>query len=557
MGVERQAIEIPLLHIASVAADIPRSLINVQRSTIVRRQIMRTRHLWLIVAGVASFMLGAGLAGGLPFVQAGAATLSGLGPMQAVFEVPRGSQVDGNQGVMAPQSSVAETVTYQGLLTNPQGQPLNGSHTMRFLIYNADVGGTAVWDSGDITVVVTNGLFKVGLDVDQSDFDGQALWLSMIVNGQTLSPRQSLLPVPYALSLRPGASVAGPPPGASGAVLGVEMTAAEGAGKALAGFAPSTGTAVHAQGAGGQGLVASSNNTYAVRGSSNQSWGGYFTSNQGYGIVASTSGTDHWDHAGVFEATAGYAVYATSSGNMAIRGESGNLSGVFAPLGNVGVVGRGQTRGLYGAAGSSYGLYATSLNWYGVYGHTNRPDNNYGFFTPDNLYALNINMAGALMNVAQNGGDEALEPGDVVLFSGISQPLSTNGSPVIQVARATTANSQAVAGVVVSRFNIEVTADEDSDPAPGLEVTPAGPVPPGEYLLLVVHGPAQVKASALNGVLQPGDLLSTAATAGVAAKAEMVTLSGVEIAVPGTILGKALEPVAAGQTMIYVFVTLQ
>jgi hypothetical protein len=415
---------------------------------------------------------------------------------------------------------------------------------MRFVVYDDEVAGSALWDSGNMNVAVEAGLFNVKLGVDHADFDGQALWLSIIVDGEILSPRQEILPAPYALSLRPGADVVGDSISAGDAVL--------------AGHAPATGTALYAEANGGVGLFGDSANNYGVQGSSDASWGGYFTSNEGYGIVASTSGTDHWDHAGTFQAGSGYGVYVTSSGNMAIRGEAGDVGANWQPVGNVGVVGIGQSRGLYGSAGSSYGLYATSLNWYGVYGRTSRSDDNYGLYTPDNFFSKNVNMAGALMNVAQNGGEEALESGDVVVFSGISRPLSTNGSPVIQVARVTEANSRAVAGVVHSRFNVEVTGGEDRDPDPDMEVTPAGPVPPGEYMLVVVQGPAQVKVDAVgSGAIQPGDLLSTHMTAGLAGKAATVTVDGVETTVPGTVFAKALEPLDGKQEMIYVYVTLQ
>jgi hypothetical protein len=56
-------------------------------------------------------------------------------------------------------------------------------------------------------------------------------------------------------------------------------------------------------------------------------------------------------------------------------------------------------------------------------------------------------------------------------------------------------------------------------------MTVEGPVPPGEYLLLVVPGPAQVKASALSGAIQPGTLLSSSGEAGYAAEAALAQTS--------------------------------
>ena len=192
---------------------------------------------------------------------------------------------------------------------------------------------------------------------------------------------------------------------------------------------------------------------------------------------------------------------------------------------------------------------------------TGDASNNYGLYTPDNIYSLNYHLAGALMQLVQNGGAEPLEPGDLAVFSGMAASLQAGGPPVVQVARATTAASTAVAGVVYSRFNIAaVTQERDAmggGPAGDPEVTPAGPVPPGQYLLLVVQGPAQVKVDATAGALQPGDLLASAPLAAHAGRAPEVTVAGVSSAVPGTILGKALERWEGGQGRIYVFVTLQ
>jgi hypothetical protein len=57
-------------------------------------------------------------------------------------------------------------------------------------------------------VDVTNGLFSVYLDVMHGHFNGQGLWLKVFVDGTGLGCEE-ILPVPYALSLRPGARVVG------------------------------------------------------------------------------------------------------------------------------------------------------------------------------------------------------------------------------------------------------------------------------------------------------------------------------------------------------------
>ena len=81
------------------------------------------------------------------------------------------------------EATVSSAINYQGRLTNASGAPLNGTYTMRFIVYNAAVAGTALWDSGNLSVAVDNGLFNVPLGVNQAAFNGQALWLSIIVRG--------------------------------------------------------------------------------------------------------------------------------------------------------------------------------------------------------------------------------------------------------------------------------------------------------------------------------------------------------------------------------------
>lgn len=496
---------------------------------------MSARKLSIIVSGIAILLLAAGVAGTIPNWQPPLPSAAG--------------------------ATVAGGITYQGRLTSPGGAPLEGTVAMRFIVYDDEVGGSALWDSGDLNVTVVDGLFTVKLGVDQGDFDGQALWLSIIVEGQTLSPRQELLPAPYALSLRPGADIVGDSIGAGDATL--------------AGYAPATGTALYADASGGAGLFGDSENSYGVWGSSNDSWGGYFTSSGGHGIRVHTDGTAHYDYGAYVSSTGGFGVYAQSAENQGVRGEAGDVTGYQQPLGAVGVVGIGSNRGtygssafgsgLYGTSESNYGLWAQSSNWRGATGRTSRSDNNYGLYTPDNLFAANVSTSGAVTQVMQNGGTEPLSTGDVVVFSGINRSVTAVEGPLVQVSKASVANSTAVAGVVLSKFNIdainpdlESAGDSAQDEMAAMEVTPAGSAAAGEYVLVVVQGPAQVKVGTLgSGSVHPGDLLSTGSTAGFAAEAETVTMDGVQTAVPGTVFGKALEAPQAGREMIYVYVTLQ
>ncbi|MCB9420597.1 MAG: hypothetical protein H6667_12390 [Ardenticatenaceae bacterium] len=423
-------------------------------------------------------------------------------------------EINEPEGIEDTTASVYNVIPIQGRLTDNNGNPLDGYHVITFTLYATSYDTTPLCQDDD-SVNVDNGLFNAEMDwCTSSDIDGKRLFLGIQVEGDTeMTPRKEIYPVPYAFSLRPGAIISG---SLSSAVLHVENWSSSGRGVRVYAMSE-TGT--------NYGIVGASR--------SPDGYGGYFYNNGG--------GTGLYSNA-IFETGAAYGIHGES--------ESGQGRGVYGESSNV--------SGGIGVEGSSLlgsGVYGTSASGIGVYGNTDNVSHDYGFYTPDNLYSSNYHTTGAIMQIVQNADSIPLETGDVVAFSGIGTPLIGTNQPVIQVVEAESANSTAVAGVVYGRYIIE-TLNAEPEKAVS-EITPEGIAAPGDYLLVVVHGPAQVKASALTSALQPGDLLSSAGQAGYAAKAAEVTLSGVEVAVPGTVLGKVLEPLAQGEALIYIFVTLQ
>ncbi|MGD2040954.1 MAG: hypothetical protein PVH11_09015, partial [Anaerolineae bacterium] len=104
------------------------------------------------------------------------------------------------------EASVARKFTYQGLLRE-DGTPVTGSQDMVFQLYSDDACTTTV--GSDISmpgVEVVDGVFSVELPVGYFDVRGQGLWLGIRVEGVSVGC-QEILPVPYALSLRPGAMI--------------------------------------------------------------------------------------------------------------------------------------------------------------------------------------------------------------------------------------------------------------------------------------------------------------------------------------------------------------
>jgi hypothetical protein len=70
-------------------------------------------------------------------------------------------------------------------------------------------------------------------------------------------------------------------------------------------------------------------------------------------------------------------------------------------------------------------------------------------------------------------------------------------------------------------------------------------------------GRVKVHVDATKAPIAVGDLLVTSDVPGTAMKSQPVNLSGIEMHRPGTLLGKALEPLASGQGEILVLLSLQ
>lgn len=549
-----------------------------------------------------------------------------------------GREIEGDRGPqteLALASTVSSTISYQGVLKE-SGALVTGDRDMTFNFYTNDsCSGLAVYSTFENGVPVMDGLFNVKLDVTHGVFWGQGLWLEVEIGGVGIGCEE-ILPVPYALSLRPGATIAGDASGASfgDGVVNIDNTSPAHAGDYPALYSrTATGSALRGE-SGSIGVYGYSTWEPAIYGEAITSTAGYFQSGEGYGIRVNTDGDDHWDHGGYFTANQGYGLYAISTQNAAVRGESGDTSGLWQPGGHVGAVGIGEERGVYGSGGTGHGVTGISIeesgvygetesedyantagvwgqiwsgdgtavrglkygdtgigvygsnegstgsgvvgestdyigvfgesdNYRGVHGVTGCSDHNYGLYTPDNLYSLNYHTTGAIMQVVQNSGEMPLEPGDVAVFDGIATSKAADGAPIIQVTHAARANDTGVAGVVYRRFNAKVLEEGEHATATGegmqtdIDVTLEGPVASGEYLLLVVQGPAKVKVSALPGAIQPGDLLSTAEGKGYAARSVEVSVEGVKTFVPGTVFAKALEPLDVNEDgLIYAFVTL-
>jgi len=257
--------------------------------------------------------------------------------------VVAGPPAEGPGGDVSIAATVSSKISYQGVLKE-NGNPVTGSRNMTFRLYSDNTCTTQV--GSDIVksgVQVTNGLFSVELDVNQANFNGQGLWLKVFVGGTGLGC-QEILPVPYALSLRPGAYVRGT-------------------------LEDSPALYVHNDGSGitAVGLWAYSVNAAGVYGESN------------YGI--GLSGVGHDDSVG----TQGY----NTGRNIGVKGYSASGHGVYAESGGT---------GLTGAA-----LYAKSMTAGGI---ALRAHNDSGASTDATLVVSNDGTGPLIKGFGGDGGED-------------------------------------------------------------------------------------------------------------------------------------------------------
>src|SRR5438067_8612060 len=108
-----------------------------------------------------------------------------------------------------------------------------------------------------------------------------------------------------------------------------------------------------------------------------------------------------------------------------------------------------------------------------------------------------------------------------------------------QVIASSSAYDTRVAGVISSQSGITLGEKSDSK------------------VLVATTGRVRVKVDASRGPIAIGDLLVTSDVPGVAMKSIPVEFAGRKMHMPGTIIGKALEPLAKGKGEILVLLSLQ
>jgi hypothetical protein len=105
-------------------------------------------------------------------------------------------------GVSSAQG-VSEYMPYQGFLADSTGTPIEGAVDLTFKLYETSNSPDALWEESIPQVAVSNGAFAVALgqlspNMKSYMTDGRAQYISVSVNGESVSPRQRIGSQAYA-----------------------------------------------------------------------------------------------------------------------------------------------------------------------------------------------------------------------------------------------------------------------------------------------------------------------------------------------------------------------
>jgi len=98
-------------------------------------------------------------------------------------------------------------IPIQGRLLTAGGVPVDGELEVGFRLYSAASAGTLYCEDYH-AITVADGLYSTTITCGRQYLDGRELYLAVKIEGDDeMTPRQKLLPVPYAASFLPGAFV--------------------------------------------------------------------------------------------------------------------------------------------------------------------------------------------------------------------------------------------------------------------------------------------------------------------------------------------------------------
>lgn len=323
-----------------------------------------------------------------------------------------------------PQLVLPTSFSYQGSLQE-SGTPAAGNYDFMVELYDADTGGNMVSSDTVDDVTVANGLFTIQLDFGANAFVGSARWLAIGVRPGSetgsytfLTPRQAISAAPYALSLRPGATIEENFEGALLNLRNSNNTVGNSAALFAANSSPSVPTIYSEHVGSGNAVYGISSGTDAtLQGTNDGSGTGvYGMSTGGYGVQGRTVNSSSY---GVVGLHPGYEVSDLGFGAM-VGG------GVFG--GQIGVTGFSKGNGGYGVWG-----YNTGANgWAGYFGSTAN-----GINVSSNAGFVGLSVTGGTKNAVVGTEEGArlmyTEEATEVWFTDYGFGQTSNGRVIITI----------------------------------------------------------------------------------------------------------------------------
>jgi hypothetical protein len=456
----------------------------------------------------------------------------------------------------APAATVGSSFTYQGSLSDG-GSALTGVFDFRFTLFDAASGGALAGSPitfDDLQVV--SGVFTADLDFGSSVFFGDARWLQVEVRpgvstgSYTLLPRQRLSPTPYAIGVNlPLYEQAS----STTTMFGLLNTGTGSCANFIAGGnGPNSGVSggtlsTTAQASGVRGTATGSTGlVYGVYGSTAS------TASQTagvYGVATATTGT-----------TIGVQGIATASSNGTGIVGTGSATGAYISstgTGSVGLYSYGGGTGVYARAtgGLSTGLYS-----YGTYRGIYAESDGFGAA----IEARRTTGTGHLILAANTSGDQFWVDNAGVTHSKVLEIIG--GSDLSERFDVHGATARIEPGMVVSidpehEGRLTVSGEPYDHRVAGV-ISGAGGVRPGMLMgqngsiatgdqPVALTGRVYCRATAANGPIVPGDLLTTSSIPGHAMRVADPSRAA------GAILGKAMGSLAEGEGLVLVLVGLQ
>lgn len=416
------------------------------------------------------------------------------------------------------QAPVTPAVSYQGHLEK-NGTAYDGPADLRFRLFDAENAGVQIGtDLNFAGVTIDDGIFNVALDFGGNAFNGDARWLEIAAKTTgdpsliTLTPRQAIRPAPYSVYSLGGATTGGPWSQDGAGIL------YPGGGAGVTGSSPfSHGKGVFLDGGWGTGA-----HVYAYDYDTSQP----LTLHLNYPGGRVGIGAEFPDGKFQVNSSNEAAIIGKHVGGwVGVYGESNSSVGVWGnSISSVGVQGStaaGFTSGVYG--------YATNASGYG--GIFRNTAGGPALWADGLAFVKTLQiLGGADIVEGFETGENALEAGTVVVIDE-HRPGELRASD--------RAYDHRVAGVVSGAGGIE----------PGLKLGQEGKLDGDTPVAM--SGRVYVRCSAENGAIRPGDLLTTASTAGHAMRSSDPARAN------GAVIGKAMSALDRGTGLVLVLVNLQ